>query len=148
MRLNPYQVDHEGYQKLLAWTGHLLQGPLDHALIQLVEVRVSQVNGCAFCLAMHTDQARTAGVHQSKLDTVAAWRETGSFTDAERAALALAESLTHLDPGGVRDEVWAAAVEHYDQEQLVILVEVIAMINAFNRINIATQFPAEQYRPR
>jgi AhpD family alkylhydroperoxidase len=147
MRLNAYAVDRPGYQRVLAWNQHLADGPLAHDLRALVEVRVSQINGCAFCLAMHADQARAAGFPQGKLDTVAAWRDDPTFTDRERAALALAEATTRIADGGrVADDVWAAAAEAFDEEELAALVQVIAIINAWNRMNVATERTAEAYR--
>jgi AhpD family alkylhydroperoxidase len=147
MRLNTYAADRTGYQHLLGWNQHLADGPLDHGLRALVEIRVSQINGCAFCLAMHADQAREGGIPQAKLDTVAAWRDDPSFSARERAALALAESMTRIADGGhVGDDVWARAAGSFADEELAALVQVIAIINAFNRINVATGRTAEAYR--
>jgi AhpD family alkylhydroperoxidase len=145
MRLNTFKADREGYDKLLAWNNHLVEKvPAD--LRAIVETRVSQINGCAFCLAMHTDEGRKAGVSQDKLDVVAAWHDAGSFTDAERAALALAEAVTRVADGGrVSEEVWSAAQAAFDEPMLAALLEVIALINAFNRINVATERSAEDY---
>ncbi|HMV75928.1 MAG TPA: carboxymuconolactone decarboxylase family protein, partial [Microthrixaceae bacterium] len=94
MRLNSYEGDPGGHKRLIGWAEHLDRGILPKELRALVETRVSQINGCAFCLAMHTDEGRTAGLPQAKLDTVAAWRDDPTFTDRERAALDLAETMT------------------------------------------------------
>src|SRR4051794_19620226 len=146
MRLNPYKVDPDGYRRLLGWNTHLSKGPVDVQLRALVEARASQINGCAFCLAMHCDEARAAGVEQFKLDTLAAWRDVDSFDARERAALALTEAVTRLaDHGGVDDAVWNAAHEQFDEAELTSLLQVIALINAFNRINVATERSAEDY---
>jgi AhpD family alkylhydroperoxidase len=140
MRINTYRIDGEGYQCLLAWNEHLAHGPLSESMRALVETRVSQINGCTFCLAMHADEARQAGVPQAKLDTIAAWRDSSSFTEEERAALQLAEAMTRVADGGrVDDVVWASAAKHFDEPALAALLQVIAMINAFNRINVATE---------
>ena len=113
---------------------------LPPATIGLVELRASQINGCAVCLDMHTRGARKAGETDERMFTVAAWRETPYFTDAERAALALAEAGTRLadrsDP--VPDEVFAEAAEHYDEDALSALVAAIAVINVWNRLNVIT----------
>src|SRR5437588_3674727 len=110
MRLNTYQIDPGGYQRLLAWNEHLASGPLDPALRALVEARASQINGCAFCLAMHSDEARHAGVAQEKLDTLAGWRDDPAYGDRERAALELTEQMTRLGDGpGVSDDAWQRA---------------------------------------
>jgi AhpD family alkylhydroperoxidase len=111
----------------------------------LVEVRVSQINGCGFCLAMHADQARAAGVAQTKLDTVAGWAEDPSFTARERAALAIAEAVTHLDRG-VPDDIWHAAAAAFTEEELADLLYAVGLINLYNRVNVAAQFPADLWR--
>lgn len=146
MRVNTYAVDGTGYKRLLAWNQHLAGGPVEPSLRALIETRVSQINGCSFCLAMHTDEGRRAGVPQAKLDTVAAWRDDASFTDRERAALELAEAMTRIADGGrVPDDVWERADEAFDEAELAALVQVVALINAFNRINVTTERTAQDY---
>ncbi len=127
----------------------LADSALPAATQQLVEIRASQINGCAVCLDMHTKDAAHAGESQQRLNLVAAWREATVFTEAERAALELAEQGTRLagTAGGVSDEVWARAAKYYDDEQLGALVALIAGINAWNRLNIITQQPAGDYQP-
>ncbi|MEU0289237.1 MULTISPECIES: carboxymuconolactone decarboxylase family protein [Streptomyces] len=122
---------------------------LPHATQELVKIRASQINGCGFCTDMHTKDATAAGETQQRLNLVAAWREATVFTDAERAALALAEEGTRIADaaGGVSDEVWADAAKHYDEEQLAALISLIAIINAYNRINVINQQPAGDYQP-
>ncbi|MCO4698229.1 carboxymuconolactone decarboxylase family protein [Streptomyces sp. RO-S4] len=122
---------------------------LPHATQELVKIRASQINGCGFCTDMHTKDATAAGETQQRLNLVAAWREATVFTDAERAALALAEEGTRIADaaGGVSDEVWAEAAKHYDEEQLAALISLIAIINAYNRVNVINQQPAGDYRP-
>ncbi|MER7740461.1 carboxymuconolactone decarboxylase family protein [Streptomyces sp. NPDC096538] len=122
---------------------------LPHATQELVKIRASQINGCGFCTDMHTKDATAAGETQQRLNLVAAWREATVFTDAERAALALAEEGTRIADaaGGVSDEVWAEAAKHYDEEQLAGLISLIAIINAYNRINVINQQPAGDYQP-
>ncbi|MFF1302442.1 carboxymuconolactone decarboxylase family protein [Streptomyces sp. NPDC058307] len=113
---------------------------------ELVKIRASQINGCGFCLDMHTKEAAAAGETAQRLHMVAAWREAKVFTEAERAALELAEQGTRLADGtGVPDEVWENAAKHYDEDQLLALVSLIAVINAFNRLNVMTQQPAGDY---
>ncbi len=122
---------------------------LPAATQELVRLRASQINGCGFCTDMHTKDALHAGETQQRLNLVAAWREATVFTEAERAALELAEQGTRLADaaGGVSDEVWANAAKHYDDDQLVALVTVIALINAYNRVNVIIQQPAGDYQP-
>jgi AhpD family alkylhydroperoxidase len=121
---------------------------LPSATSELVRIRASQINGCGFCLDMHTKEAAKAGETPVRLNLVATWREANVFTEAERAALELAEVGTRLADGGVvTDEVWANATKHYDDDQLVALVSQIAVINAFNRLNVILQQPAGDYQP-
>ncbi len=111
---------------------------LDTALIELVNVRVSQLNGCVACLSAHVPAARKAGVPQQRLDLLPAWRDLDGFTEVERAALRLAETLTRLDDVGERHAAVAAAGEHFSEEQLSALEWSIVLINSFNRVSIAS----------
>ncbi|MGV9815661.1 carboxymuconolactone decarboxylase family protein [Streptomyces cellulosae] len=122
---------------------------LPHATQELVKIRASQINGCGFCTDMHTKDAAAAGETQLRLNLVAAWREATVFTEAERAALDLAEQGTRIADaaGGVTDEAWANAAKHYDEDQLAALISLIAIINAYNRINVINQQPAGDYQP-
>ncbi|MBM9617898.1 carboxymuconolactone decarboxylase family protein [Streptomyces zhihengii] len=122
--------------------------PLPAATQELVALRVSQINGCAACLDMHTKEAAAAGETAVRLHLVPVWREATVFTGAERAALELAEQGTRVADaaGGVDDEVWARAAEHYDEEQLTALVMLISFMNAVNRLNVITRQPAGDYR--
>ncbi|MEU3269878.1 carboxymuconolactone decarboxylase family protein [Saccharomonospora sp. NPDC006951] len=122
---------------------------LPAATAELVKLRASQINGCGFCTDMHTKDALHAGESQTRLNLVAAWREATVFTDAERAALELAEQGTRIADasGGVSDEVWANAAKYYNEEQLGALVSVIALINTYNRINVIVEQPAGDYQP-
>nr|WP_319452220.1 MULTISPECIES: carboxymuconolactone decarboxylase family protein [unclassified Mycobacterium] len=121
---------------------------LPAATQELVKIRASQINGCGVCLDMHTKEAAHAGESSVRLNLVAAWREATVFTEAERAALELAEQGTRIaDGGGVTDDVWANAAKHYDDDQLVALISQIAIINAFNRLNVIIQQPAGNYQP-
>jgi AhpD family alkylhydroperoxidase len=116
---------------------------------ELVLLRASQINGCGFCTDMHTKDAAHAGETSVRLNLVAAWREARVFTDAERAALELAEQGTRIadSADGVPDEVWANAARHYDEDQLAALVSLFALSNAFNRLNVIVQQPAGDYQP-
>ncbi|MEQ4715935.1 carboxymuconolactone decarboxylase family protein [Nonomuraea sp. B19D2] len=116
---------------------------------ELVLLRASQINGCAVCVDMHSKDAAHAGETATRLNLVAAWREATVFTEAERAALELAEQGTRIADaaGGVSDEVWANAAKHYDEDQLAALVSLIALINAVNRVNVIIRQPAGDYQP-
>ncbi|MEU2725167.1 carboxymuconolactone decarboxylase family protein [Streptomyces smyrnaeus] len=125
----------------------LKESSLPAATQELVELRVSQINGCAVCIDMHTKEAAAAGESAVRLHLVSAWREATVFTEAERAALELAEEGTRVADaaGGVSDEVWARAAEHYDEGQLTALVVLVAFMNTVNRLNIIAQQPAGDY---
>ncbi|MFJ6122856.1 carboxymuconolactone decarboxylase family protein [Streptomyces sp. NPDC092129] len=127
----------------------LKESPLPAATQELVALRVSQINGCAVCIDMHTKEATVAGESAVRLHLVAAWRETTVFTEAERAALELAEQATRVadGAGGVSDAVWARAAAHYDEEQLVALAVLVSFMNTANRLNIIARQPAGDYEP-
>jgi AhpD family alkylhydroperoxidase len=107
----------------------------------LVQLRASQINGCSVCLEMHATDMRKASETDERLFTVAAWRDAPYFSDAERAALALTEATTRLADraDAVPDDIWADAAKHYDERQLAALVLSIAVINTWNRLNVATR---------
>ncbi|MFJ6572735.1 carboxymuconolactone decarboxylase family protein [Streptomyces sp. NPDC091292] len=127
----------------------LKDSTLPAATQELVKLRASQINGCGFCTDMHSKDAALAGETSVRLNLVAAWREATVFTEAERAALELTEQGTRIADaaGGVSDEAWADAAKHYDEEQLGALVSLIALINAFNRLNVLVRQPAGSYQP-
>src|SRR3954454_4189310 len=127
----------------------LLDSTLPGTTQELVKIRASQINGCGFCTDMHTKDAAHAGETSTRLNLIAAWREAKVFTDAERAALELAEQGTRIADaaGGVTDDAWANATKHYDEDQLAALVCLIAVINTFNRGNVITRQPAGDYQP-
>jgi AhpD family alkylhydroperoxidase len=116
------------------------QADIPETTLQLVELRASQINGCSICVDMHSRELKHLGEPDERIHLVAAWREAPYFTDAERAALALAEAATRIAdrPDSVPDDIWEEAARHYDEAQLAALVVAIAAINAFNRINAAT----------
>jgi AhpD family alkylhydroperoxidase len=134
--------------KYFVSAGKAAAGSVPTARQELVKIRASQINGCGFCLDMHTKDAAQAGESSVRLNLVATWREATVFSEAERAALELTEQGTRIaDGGSVTDEAWANAAKHYDDDQLAALVSQIAVINAFNRLNVILQRPAGDYRP-
>ena len=133
---------------LTAATGPLMalgaaakSGGVPATTVELVNLRCSQINGCSVCVHMHARDLRKAGETDERIDTVAGWRDTPWFTEAERAALALAEALTRLPDraDAVPDEVYDAAADHYDEQQLAGLILAIGVVNLWNRLNIATR---------
>lgn len=124
------------YKVLLGVHEHLAKTFPDAKLRALVELRVSQINGCAFCLDMHANEARHLGESQQRLDCVAAFREAPFFTERERAALAWAESLTHIPQTHAPDDVYAEVEKHFSDKELVELTAAIGMINLWNRMSV------------
>jgi len=127
----------ETYQAFLEVHKHLAKTFTDAKLRALIELRVSQINGCAYCLDMHTTEARQLGESQQRLDCIAAWREAPFFTDRERAALAWAESLTHIAETHAPDDVYNEVKKHFADKELVELTAVIGMINFWNRMSVS-----------
>jgi AhpD family alkylhydroperoxidase len=127
----------------------LAQSPLPRSTQELVGLRASQINGCGWCVDLHTKEAAAAGETAVRLSLVAAWREATVFTEAEQAALALAEEGTRLADAshGVSDETWAQVRKHYDDDQIVALVGGIAMINAANRLGVILRQKGGSYEP-
>ena len=126
----------QAFQHLLQLSQHLHKGPLGTRLIELVSLRVSQINGCAFCLDMHASLLRKVGVEQRKLDTLAAWRETPFFDARERAALAWAEALNAIGSQPMPHDALAAVREHFDDRELAELGFAVAAIRAWNMLNV------------
>lgn len=116
-------------------------------ILELIRIRASQINGCAYCLDMHTKDARAKGETEQRIYALNAWEETPFFSDRERAALALAEAVTLLHEGHVPDAVYAAAAEVFDEQQIAALVWAATVINAYNRIAIATRMVPGAYQP-
>ncbi|GAA1287200.1 alkyl hydroperoxide reductase AhpD [Planotetraspora silvatica] len=123
------------------------QSPLPRATQELVMLRASQINGCGFCVDFHTKEAAAGGESAVRLHLVAAWRESTVFTEAEQAALALAEEGTRLADAhhGVSDETWAQVRKHYDDDQIAALVYLVAMINAANRLGVIVRNKGGSY---
>jgi AhpD family alkylhydroperoxidase len=138
---NPAMIVPGALDALLALGKAAARGGLPQKTSLLVELRASQINGCSVCALMHARDAKKAGETDERLATVAAWRDSPYFSDAERAALALTEAVTRLsdraDP--VPDAIFDEAAKHYDQQALAALIITIALINAFNRINVTTR---------
>jgi AhpD family alkylhydroperoxidase len=138
---NPAMIIPEAMQAIQALNAATEKGGVPAATLALVHLRASQINGCSACVHSGTSHARKAGETDDRLATVAAWRDAPFFTDAERAALALAEAATRLAdrPDPVPDEIWDEAARHYDERGLAALVLMIATTNVFNRLNITTR---------
>ena len=135
---NPAILVPDALHALLALAGVIKKGPVPSSTLELVNLRASQINGCGFCVDMHARDAKKTGETDERLFAVAAWRESPYFNDAERAALALAESATRLSDRAhaVPDEIWDEAAQHYNESELAVLILNIGLINLFNRINV------------
>lgn len=142
--VNPARLMPDAQRAIMQLHGATMRGGVPEATLALAHLRVSQINGCSFCVESGTQKAMADGESAQRLPAVGAWRESPHFTDAERAALALAECVTRLDdrPDPVPDAVWDEAARHYDETQLVTLLLSIATTNVFNRINVPLRQPA------
>ncbi|MCC6312375.1 MAG: carboxymuconolactone decarboxylase family protein [Thermomicrobiales bacterium] len=146
-RINYSKVDPEGiaaFYHLQQYTAHC---GLEHSLLELVKMRSSQLNGCAFCLDMHSKDARLAGETEQRLYTLSAWRETPFFTDRERAALAWTEAITLIADHHPDDALYNEARQYFSEKELVDLTLAIITINGWNRLSIAFHTPAGSYQP-
>jgi AhpD family alkylhydroperoxidase len=139
MRLNPVQLSAEAYKNYLAFA--LTPGAVEPGLRDLVNIRVSQVNGCAFCLDMHVKEAKIHGERELRLHHVAIWKESQLFSPRERAALAWAEQVTRLGDEGVADQAYEAARTVFSAQELSDLTMAVVAINGWNRLNIAFPKP-------
>src|SRR5579875_1968214 len=128
----------DAYNTLVSLGKYLRTGTsLDHGLIELVDLRASQLNGCEFCVAMHTNELKHSNEPESRISAVANWRGSDAFTARERAALAWTEEITNIQSGHASDEAYAAVSEFFEEKELVDLTFAIAAINAWNRLGIA-----------
>lgn len=139
--LNAFQADPKSMQAMLAISEHVANCGLDHTLLELVKIRASQINGCAYCLHMHTRDARKAGETEERLNLLTAWRESSYYSDRERAALAWTEALTVLDGKPVKDGEYETMAAQFTAEEQVQLTLAITVINAWNRINVGFRTP-------
>ncbi|MDN4519411.1 MULTISPECIES: carboxymuconolactone decarboxylase family protein [Mycolicibacterium] len=140
-RLKIYKASPELYDAMMTLSTAAAKD-VDPELAELIKIRASQLNHCAFCLDMHTRDARKAGVGEQKLDVLAAWGEAGElFDERERAALALTEAVTELGREGVPDDVYARAAAVFSDRELGQVIAMAVTINAWNRINVAVRMP-------
>jgi len=147
-RLDYAKASPGALKAMLSLEMHVHKAELEPSLVELVKLRVSQINGCAFCLDMHTKELRAAEETEQRLYLLSAWREAPMYTDREKAALAWGEALTRLPEGGVPDEVFERVRAHFSEAQLVDLTLAIVAINGWNRLNIGFQTPAGNYVAR
>jgi AhpD family alkylhydroperoxidase len=137
-RMNLFAVLPDAYKAFIGVETSVM-AHLDHRLVLLVKTRASMTNGCAYCIDMHTTHALAEGEDVQRLVGLAAWRESPSYSERERTALALTDEVTALGPDGVSDEVWDEAVDTFSEDELAHLLVAIAMINLWNRISVTTR---------
>lgn len=148
-RLALHQLAPAASRAMIALSQAVAEGGVGHTVLELVKTRVSQINGCAYCLDMHTLDARAYGETEQRLHALAAWRDAPFFTARERAALALAEAMTELSGGvGVPDAIYEEAAAQFDDADLAQLIWAITTINAWNRIGVTARLQAGRHAPR
>jgi AhpD family alkylhydroperoxidase len=138
-RLNPYAASPDGIAALVAVEKYITESGLDPRLALLVKTRVSQINGCEYCLHMHTEDLRKLGETEARIYLLDAWHESALYSPRERAALAWAESLTHIATTRAPDEVYEETRKHFSEKEMLDLSIAIAMINAWNRLAIGAR---------
>jgi AhpD family alkylhydroperoxidase len=146
-RLDFLQVSPKAAKALLALQAVVNESGLEHSLLELVKMRASQINGCAYCIDMHSKDAIAAGETPQRLLLLDAWREAPFYSERERAALAWTEAVTRLRNGDVPDEVYESARAQFSEEQLVLLSLAVIAINSWNRMLIPFRTEAGNYRP-
>lgn len=146
-RLSVPELAPKAFQAMLQLEGAVQALGLERGLYELVKIRASQVNGCAYCIDMHTKDARAHGETEQRIYALSAWREAPFFTERERAALAFVESVTLLTDGHVPDDVYQEAAMHLEPREIAALIMASATINAWNRIAVAARTQAGTYEP-
>ncbi|WP_077328078.1 carboxymuconolactone decarboxylase family protein [Virgibacillus siamensis] len=146
-RLNYYSIAPEALQLMVGFEKYMKSTKLDQTLLELVKTRASQINGCAFCLDMHTKDARANGETEQRLYGLNAWRETDYYTARERSALALTEVITEISTHDVSDDLYQEVREYFDEKDFVDLVYAINTINSWNRLAITMRAVPGNYQP-
>lgn len=146
-RLNHAEVGQGALKAMFGLGAYLAKSGLEPSLLQLLDFRVSQINGCAYCLDMHSKDLRAGGESEQRLYLLDAWRESPFYTERERAALAWAEAVTLVTEGHVPDEVYEQARGQFSEEELVNLTLAVVTINGWNRLNIAFRTTPGSYQP-
>ncbi len=146
-RMNFYEKGFKAMKPLFSLGAYLSQSSVERSLLELIDFRVSQINGCAYCLDMHSKDMRAHGESEQRLYMLEAWHDAPVYTDRERAALAWAEAVTTLEKKNVPDDVYEEVLRHFSEEELVDLTMAVIAINSYNRINVAFRTPAGDYVP-
>ena len=147
-RFNAYQAAPKGYQAMLGLQSYVDSCALEHSLLELVKTRASQINGCAYCIDMHTKDARALGESEHRLYLLNAWRESPDYTERERAALEWTEAVTNVADGHVPDDVYERVKRDFSEEELVNLTLAIVAINGWNRLSTAFRAVPGSYQSK
>jgi len=147
-RIDLPKASPQGFKAMLGLQGYVNQSGLEHSLLELVKMRASQINGCAYCLDMHSKDARAAGETEQRLYLLDAWREAPFYSDRERAALEWTEALTKLTQGHVPDAVYDSVRAHFSEDELIKLSLAVVAINGWNRLMVAFRTEAGTYQPK
>jgi len=145
-RLDYYNQSPDGVKGLLEMEKYIRHSSLEDSLIELVKLRASQINGCAYCMDMHTKDARRHGETEQRLYTLSAWRETDFFTEREQAALEWTEKVTQISFNHISDELYEKMLKHFSEKELIDLTINIIAINGWNRLAISFKTPAGSYK--
>jgi AhpD family alkylhydroperoxidase len=146
-RIDFYRLSPEGYKALLGLENYLSTSTVEKKLLHLIKLRVSQINGCAYCLDMHWKDLKVEGETDQRMYSLDAWRETPYYTDRERAALAWAEAVTNITDGHAPDEVFEEARQYFSEQELADLTLAVTAINSWNRVSIAFRVVPGTYQP-
>lgn len=144
-RINPFETAHNAMKPLYGLGAYLAKSEVEKSLLHLIYFRVSQINGCAYCLDMHSKDLRAEGETEQRLYLLNAWREVPFYSDRERAALEWAEAVTEITNGNVSDEIYSKVRLHFTEQETIDLTMAVIAINSFNRLNISFRTPAGTY---
>ncbi len=146
-RLNYAKADPKAFRSMRGLEEYVTSSGLEASLLELVKLRASLINGCAFCIDMHTKDARARGETEQRLYAVSAWRETPFYSERERAALAWTEALTLISANDVSDELYDSVRKHFDEQEILALTMAIVAINGWNRLAISFRTEPGSYQP-
>src|SRR5271169_3899338 len=147
-RLNPFKASPKGYQAMAALENFVDSCGLERPLLELVKMRASQINGCAYCLDVHSKDARALGETEQRLYVLDAWEEAPFYSERERAALALTDAVTRITEGHVPDAIFERARAHFNEQEMIALVFTLTTINAWNRLAITMRTEVGNYQPK
>jgi AhpD family alkylhydroperoxidase len=146
-RINPYEKGYRTIRSLFGIGAYLAKSPVEQSLLLLIDLRISQINGCAYCIDMHSKDLLAAGENVKRLFVLDAWRESDLYSGRERAALAWAEAVNEVGPHGIPDEIFDEAKQYFSDEELIDLTVSVIGVSSYNRLNVAFRIEAGNYQP-